>query len=621
MLWNLKETMKRQLRLVALMSLPFGLVWAQDKAPRPVQSSGTESGFAVFQTHCMGCHGNPAMADRAPSPAALRQMSPERIYEALTTGPMKSQGSSLTEDQKRMTAIFMSGRTFGSALQGDAAKMPNRCEANPPLADPSSGPSWIGWSPSVTNTRFQSAKDAGLTPDQVPNLKLKWAFGYPTGVSAFGQPTVASGRVFVGTDIGYVYSLDAATGCVYWSYQAKGNVRGAPSIGPVKGQGETKYALFFGDAHANVYGIDAQDGHELWTRKVDDHFVARITASPKLYQGRLYVPVSSSEEFAAANLDYPCCTSRGSVVALNASTGELIWKTYVVPETPQPTRKNSKGVQQYAPAGASVWNSPTVDAKRGALYFGTGDSETEPAAKTSDAVMAVDMKTGKMLWYYQSQANDAFLGGCFGPEKTDNCPKDVGPDYDIGNSPVLHTLPGGKRIVVAGTKDGRLFALDPDKKGAVVWKTTVAQNAPGTPLFRVSGIVWGGASDEKAAYYGLSGGGIVAIQLTTGEKLWSKTLSLPGVRAGNAAAATAMPGVVFIAGTDGKLHALSTADGKTLWEYDTARPFDTVNKVEAKGGSIASIGPSIVGGMLFIGSGYGVIGGNTGNVLLAFGVQ
>ncbi|HTR37487.1 MAG TPA: PQQ-binding-like beta-propeller repeat protein [Bryobacteraceae bacterium] len=613
--------MKRHLRLVALVSLPIGLVWAQDKAPRQVQSSGTESGFAVFQTHCMGCHGNPAMADRAPSPEALRQMTPERIYAALTTGPMKSQGSSLTEDQRRMTAVFMSGRTFGSAAQGDAAKMPNRCEANPPLTDPAAGPSWIGWSPSVTNTRFQSAKDAGLTPDQVPNLKLKWAFGYPTGVSAFGQPAVASGRVFVGTDIGYVYSLDAATGCVYWSYQSKGNVRGAPSIGPVKGQGNTKYAIFFGDAHANVYGIDAQDGHELWMRKVDDHFVARITASPKFYEGRLYVPVSSSEEFAAANLDYPCCTSRGSVVALDASTGEQIWKTYVVPETPKPTHKNSKGVQQYAPAGASVWNSPTVDAKRGALYFGTGDSETEPAAKTSDAVMAVDMKTGKMLWYYQSQANDAFLGGCFGPEKTENCPKDVGPDYDIGNSPVLHTLPGGRRIVVAGTKDGRLFALDPDKKGAVVWKTTVANNPPGTPLFRVNGIVWGGASDEKAAYYGLSGGGIVAVQLTTGEKLWSKTLSPPGVRVGNAAAATAMPGVVFIAGTDGKLHALSTTDGKTLWEYDTARPFETVNKVEAKGGSIASIGPSIVGGMLFIGSGYGVIGGNTGNVLLAFGVQ
>lgn len=604
--------------VLALASLSLVSAQAQQRA---VQSMGTESGFAVFQTKCMGCHGNPAMADRAPSPETLRQMAPEKIYEALTTGPMKTQGSSLSDDQRKMVAVFMSGKTFGAAQQGDAKNMPNRCEANPPMADPAAGTRWNGWSPDVTNSRFQTTKGAGFTADQVPQLKLKWAFGYPTGVSAFGQPAVASGRVFVGTDIGYVYSLDAKSGCVYWSYEAKGNVRGGPSVGPVKGHPGVKYAVFFGDAHANIYAVDAQTGNELWTRKVDDHFVARITASPKLYDGYLYVPVSSSEEFAAANLDYPCCTSRGSVVKLNANTGAVAWKTYVVPETPKPTRKNSKGVQQYAPAGASVWNSPTIDEKRHAVYVGTGDSETEPAAAMSDSVMAIDMKTGKVLWHYQAQAGDAFLGGCTGPQKTDNCPSENGPDLDIGNSPVLRDLPGGKSIVVAGTKDGKLFALDPDKKGAVVWQTKVVENPAGTPLFRLSGIVWGGAFDDKAAYYGQTGGGITAIQLTTGEKLWHKNLAAPGQRVNNGAAATVMPGVVFIAGTDGVLRALSSADGKELWSYNTAHSFDTVNKVEAKGGSIASIGPSIADGMLFIGSGYGVISGNTGNVLLAFGIE
>jgi len=616
----MKPSFHRVVFVIGSLSLGFSAAKAQPPN-RPVQSMGTESGFAVFQTKCMGCHGNPAMKDRAPDPSTLRQLPPEKIYEALTSGPMKAQGSSLTDDQRRMVAVFMSGRTFGSAVQGDAKNMPNHCEANPPISDPTDGARWNGWSPDVTNSRYQTAKSAGITADQVPHLKLKWAFGYPTGVSAFGQPAVASGRVFVGSDIGYVYSLDAKSGCVYWSYQAKGNVRGGPSVGPVKGHAGVKYAVFFGDAHANVYAVDAQTGQELWTRKVDDHFVARITASPKLYDGYLYVPVSSSEEFAAANLDYPCCTSRGSVVKLNASTGEQAWKTYVVPETPKPTRLNSKGVQQYAPAGASVWNSPTIDEKRHAVYFGTGDSETEPAAKMSDSVMAVDMKSGKVLWYYQAQAGDAFLGGCTGPEKTDNCPSENGPDLDIGNSPVLHDLPGGKSIVVAGTKDGKLFALDPDKKGAVVWQTKVVDNPPGTPIFRLSGTVWGGAFDEKAAYYGQTGGGITAIQLTTGEKLWHKDLAETGKRVNNGAAATVMPGVVFIAGTDGKLHALAVADGSEIWSYDTSRSFDTVNKVEAKGGSIASIGPSIANGMLFIGSGYGVISGNTGNVLLAFGIE
>ncbi len=616
--------MQTHFRLVAIATASLSLVLTATQAQPPSQPArfaGTETGFAVFQTKCMGCHGNPTMAGRVPDPATLRQLSPEKIYEALTTGPMKVQGQSLADDQKRMLAVFMSGRTFGSAEQGDAKSMPNHCEANPPNDSKKPQPEWNGWSPDVTNSRYQSEKGAGLTADQVPHLKLKWAFGYPTGVSAFGQPAVASGRVFVGSDIGYVYSLDAKTGCIYWSYQAKGNVRGGPSVGPVKGHGDTKYAVFFGDAHANVYAVDAQTGQELWTKKVDDHFVARITASPKLYEGNLYVPVSSSEEFAAANLDYPCCTSRGSVVKLNASTGEQAWKTYVIPETPKPTRKNSKGVQQYAPAGASVWNSPTIDEKRHAVYFGTGDSETEPAGKMSDSVMAVDMKSGKVLWYYQAQAGDAFLGGCTGPEKTDNCPSENGPDLDIGNSPVLHSLPGGKSIVVAGTKDGKLFALDPDKKGAVVWQTKLVDNPPGTPLFRLSGTVWGGAFDEKAAYYGQTGGGITAIQLTTGEKLWHKPLAEPGQHVNNGAAATAMQGVVFIGGTDGKLHALASADGSEIWSYATDRPFDTVNKVEAKGGSIASIGPTIVNGMLFIGSGYGVIGGPTGNVLLAFGVE
>ncbi len=598
--------------------------WALAQAPTPPRapqgSAGTESGFAVFQTRCMGCHGNPAV-DRAPAPAVIREMSPEHIYEALTTGVMKGQGSTLTEDQRRMLATFMSGRPLGSEQQGDAKSMPNQCASNPPMSDPSASPEWNGWGADTSNTRFQAGKAAGLTPEQVPQLKLKWAFGYPTGLSAFGQPSVVSGRVFVGADTGYIYSLDAKTGCVYWSYKTKGSVRNAINAGPVKGRGATKYGVFFGDAHANAYGLDAQTGAELWVTKIDDHFVARITAAPALYNGRVYVPVSSSEEFTAATLDYPCCTSRGSVAALDASTGKLIWKTYVVSQ-PKPTKKNSKGVQNYAPAGGSVWNTPTVDVKKNALYFGTGDAETEPAPDTTDAIMAVDLKTGKQLWHYQAQANDAFLGGCNGASKTDNCPSENGPDLDIGNSPILKTLPGGKRILLAATKDGNVIALDPDKNGAVVWHVNVAPKpADNSFLSRLGGIVWGGAADEKAAYYGLSSGAMVAVQLATGERLWLTSLAPQGKRVSNAAATTEIPGVVFVGGTDGKIHALSTADGKVVWEYDTAHQFDTVNKVPAHGGGIGSAGATIAGGMMFIGSGYGITGNNSGNVLLAFSAE
>ena len=405
-------------------------------------------------------------------------MTPERIYAALAGGIMKTQGQDLSDDQKRTLALFMSGRPMGSIQMGDAKNMPNQCASNPPLTDPAAGPAWNGWGVDASNSRYQPAKAAGLTSADVPNLKLKWAFGFPTGVSSFGQPAYVSGRVFVGTDIGYVYSLDAKSGCVYWSYQTKGSIRNAISLGPIKST-TAKYAVYFGDAHANVYAVDAQTGAELWVKKIDDHFAARITAAPTLYDGRLYVGVSSSEEFSAATPDYPCCSSRGSVVALNASTGAQVWKTYVV-DDPKPVRKNSKGVQLYARAGGSVWNAPTVDAKRKAVYFGTGDSETEPAPKTTDAIMAVDMNTGKVLWSYQAQEGDSYLSTC-SQNKTENCPENVGPDLDIGNSPMLRTLASGKSVVVAGTKDGNVFALDPDKKGGLVWKTTASQNPPGDP--------------------------------------------------------------------------------------------------------------------------------------------
>jgi len=623
--------MKRILHIAALLSAAIAgyFAWTADvraQAPqgkgKQTGSAGTESGWAAFQTRCMGCHGNPAVP-AAQSPEQIRQMTPERIYASLTTGSMKTQGDALSEDQRRMLATFMSARPLGTLAEGSAASMPNHCASNPAMADPSAGPAWNGWGVDTSNARFQSAKNAGLTAAQVPNLKLKWAFGVPLGLSQYNQPTIVSGRVFLGTDTGYVYSLDAKTGCVYWSFQTKAAVRGALSVGPVKGKGATKYGVFFGDFRTYVYGLDAQTGQQIWSTRADDHFIARITAAPIFHDGKVYVPVSSSEEFQAGNPDYACCTSRGSVVAFDASNGERLWKTYVMDE-PKPTRKNSKGVQLYAPAGGSVWNSPTIDTKLNAIYFGTGDAETEPAAKTSDAVMALDLKTGKELWHYQIQENDAFMGGCGGgANKSDNCPVNPGPDLDIGNSPILKTLPDGKRILLTAAKDGRVFALDPDKKGALLWMTNAAPPPPpgATGFARLGGIVWGGAADDRNVYYGLSSGGMSALRLTTGEKVWYTPLAKDTPRVNNAAAVSAIPGVAFVGGSDGVLHALSTTDGKIIWEYNTARDFDTVNKVPAHGGAINSIGSTIVNGMLFIGSGYAVSGNNFGNVLLAFSLE
>ncbi len=589
-------------------------------------AAGTELGNGIFEQKCVSCHQNPAPGSHIPDIYALRLMTPEKIYAALKTGPMAPVvGNTLTDDEKRRVAETVSGRLLGSTGSGDAKAMSNHCAENPPLDDPSTGPAWNGWGAGVENARFQSAQSAGLTAEQVPRLKLKWAFGFPAGLSAYGQPTIASGRVFIASDNGYVYSLDAKTGCVYWSFQAKAAMRNAISVGPVQGQGAARYAAYFGDLKANVYAVDAQSGNLLWTRRVEDHVTARIAGAPTLFNGRLFVPVSSFEGFAASDPSYPCCTSRGSVVALDANTGDQLWKTYSIAETPKPVKKNSKGTQLWAPSGGSVWNSPTVDAALKVVYFGTGDGETYPAAPTTDSVMAVDMATGKVLWYFQGTANDSWLGNCDEnlPNRSENCPLHMGPDWDFGASAMLRNLPDGYRLLVAAQKSGSVFAFDPDRNGALVWKTSVL--GPGsTHPSSYGAIVFGGAADDQNAYFALIDGGMIALRLATGKRVWFTPLiardpTAEGRDRGQTAAVTAMPGAAFVGGNDGMLHGLSTVDGRILWEFNTARKFITVNGVPARGGSIGSAGPVIAGGMLFIGSGYGVFSGaQAGNVLLAF---
>jgi polyvinyl alcohol dehydrogenase (cytochrome) len=585
---------------------------------------GTENGIAVFQTQCVACHGNPNV-ERAPSPAAIREMSPERIYEALTTGVMKDQAAKLSDQDKRGVAEFMSGRPLGSGSVGDAKNMSNQCRNNPALTDPARGPSWNGWGADVSNSRFQPAQAAGLTAAQVPQLKLKWVFGFPAGVSANTQPTIASGRVFVGSDNGFVYSLDSATGCVYWSFENGSIVRNALTIGPISGQGNSRYAVYFGDGKANVFALDAQTGKLLWKTKVDDHFVARITAGAKLYNGKLFVPVSSSEEFRSGNPDYPCCTSRGSVVALDANTGKQIWKAWVIPDEPKPYKKMANGVTLYKPAGGAVWNSPTVDPVRQAVYFGTGDATTAPSPKTTDGIMAVNINTGEFLWAYQATENDVFMGGCNGPVKSEACPDPMGPDMDIGNSPILKTLSNGKRVLTGGTKGGDVFGLDPDNNGALLYRINIGGAPVGSNRGGRGSIVWGGATDDQFVYYGGGGAGLVALRPATGERAWTFTAPPPASGARGAslgAAPTAIPGVIFEGASDGKLYAVSAAEGKLLWEFNTAQQFETVNKVPAHGGAISTSGAVVVGGRVYVGSGYAITSAASGgNVLLAFGVE
>jgi len=589
------------------------LVLAQEiPGPPPGERKlGSEYGFIIFQDRCTTCHGNPAV-EKAPTPAVLREMAPERIFTALTSGAMQVHAQGLSEEQIARVAESISGRLMGTETKGDASKMPNRCKNNPPLTNPAADPSWNGWSGGLANSRYSTKAKSGLAVADIPKLKLKWAFGFDQGISSFGQPAVVSGRVFVGTDTGYVYSLDAASGCVYWSFMPKSNVRNAINIGPISGHGETKYAAWFGDMKSNVYAVDARTGVLLWTQRVEDHYTSRVTSAPALYDGRLYVPISSWEEASAKTLDYPCCSFRGSVVAMDANNGDVIWKTYTIADQPQPVKKNSKGVQLWAPAGAAVWNTPTVDVKRHAIYFGTGDAYTYPAAPTSDAIMALDMDSGKILWTYQVTANDAYLVACQF-DKTENCPEVVGVDWDIPAPAILQTMSNGQDVLIVCTKPGDVLSLDPDKQGALNWRVNVAKNKSG-----YAGMRWGGASDRDNVYFGLTGGGVVAIKLTTGEAKWYALLPEEGKKRSHDAAVTLLDDTAFVGDMNGVVSALKTADGEEIWTFNTAREYTTVNGIPARGGSISGVGPVVSNGMLFVNSGYMIISGKPGNVLLAF---
>lgn len=499
------------------------------------------------------------------------------------------------------------------ALAQFLAAQGNPCPANTPF-NPNAGASWVGWGGDLANTRFQEAKGAGIAAADVPKLKLKWAFGFPGAKSVYGQPSVVGGRVFVGVDTGAVYALDAKTGCVYWTFQADSGVRSAVTFHRI---GERSVA-FFGDGKANAYAVDAATGQQIWKTHVDEHASARITGGLKAFEGRVYVPVASGEEGAGPNRNYACCTFRGSVVALDAATGKQVWKTYTITEEPKPVGKNENGVQRFAPAGAGVWNSPTIDLARHALYIGTGDAYTEPAADTTDAIMAMDLATGKILWSVQDTPKDTWLAGCNGATPPPNCPKDLGPDHDFGSPPILKTLANGRTILVAGQKSGNVWAHDPNKKGAVIWKTALVSN---TSEFGGK-IVWGGTADDQNAYFGLGPGGIGAVQLRDGELKWFTKPELAAAMAqhpGHEGPLTAISGVVFSGAWDGVLRALSASDGKVIWEFNTIQEFATVNGVPAKGGSMGAAGPVVAAGVLYVPSGYvGVRQGIPGNVLLAF---
>jgi polyvinyl alcohol dehydrogenase (cytochrome) len=593
--------------LVAIVSAVMAMVGLQGCSRKP--NFPAPDGAALFVKRCSTCHsaGNDM---RAPEPAALHLMSQRFILAALNSGRMKFESKGMTKAQKLAIATYL------AAPDSAVVTFTGYCRRD--LDPPAKAPVWRGWGADPGNSRYQSGRTAGLNRAQLQNLKLKWAFGFPGAAATFGQPTSYAGKLFVGSEDGTVYALDAATGCLWWMFKASATVKTAISVG----NGGT--TAFFGDTNGNVYALKIADGSLIWETHPEPHSAARITGSPLLLGTRLYVPISSGEEGASADPAYPCCTFRGSVIALDTATGHQVWKAYTITEESKPTRRSAQGVQYFGPSGAAVWSSPTADLAAHAIYIATGNNYSDPATEMSDAIIAIDIKTGKRLWSRQLMPKDVWNSGCVA-EKKDNCPAKKGDDYDFGAPPILKTLPDGRRIILAAQKSGVIYALDPDRRGQILWSSRISKGGP------LGGVEWGGAANSRYAYFPVSdfdfdnpnvGGGVFALNLSTGKQVWHVDPPKPacagqyGCSPAQMAPPTLIPGILFAGSLDGHLRAHDTRNGQVIWDFDTAQDFKTTNGVHAHGGSLNGAGPAIVNGMLFVNTGY--TNAMAGNVLLAF---
>jgi polyvinyl alcohol dehydrogenase (cytochrome) len=513
------------------------------------------------------------------------------------------------------------------AQVGDQAA--GRCVVQKSMTDANSAPHWTSWGVDLSNSRFQPRAQAGLASSDVPKLKLKWAFGLPDSSHAWSQPTVAGGRVFVGSQGGHVYSLDARTGCTYWSFVASGATRTAVVIGPWPGHPGSTLA-FFTTIPGWLYALDARTGAQVWKVRVEDHVSTRLTGSPVLYKDIIYVPAASFEEGMAAGKSYECCSFHGSLSAIHAATGERIWKSDMIDAPAAALKTAPSGQRLVGPSGGSIWSAPVIDPARKAIYVTTGNGFSGPPQRNTDAIVALDLDTGHVRWTRQV-GDDIFVPGCGQPGNTNfSCPDENGPDADFGSAPILAHLPRGKDLVLAAQKSGYVWAVDPDRQGTVVWRYQAAEKSAG--IF--GAIVWGQATDGKNIYVPVSNiqdpphaGGLHAVVLATGKRVWVAQPAdpvcapRPGCTKAQAAAPSVIDGVVFAGSADGALRAYSTASGKVIWSADTNGEFPTVNGVKAHGGSMIGPGPAIAGGMLYVNSGYGSHEGRSGNLLLAFGIN
>lgn len=590
-------------------------------------------GAAVYGRYCARCHDHPE-GTRTPDRANLEQMSAHTLTLALTRGLMQQQARAIPRRELRVLIDYLAAREADSG-GWLAAIMCDGDRGEIDLARPAGLPMF---GVDVRNTRRLTAQQARLDSEDLEHLELAWAIGFPDTTSLRSSPVIVGDTMFYSpVQTGRLLALDVKKPCVKWVYDAGTELRTSISYGEL-GKGGRK-ALVLADALGRVHTVDPETGERIWVVDGRHSDGATITGAPVLHGDRIIVPVSGSGVGRGADPRYECCAEHGAVVALSAATGEKVWIFHTTPPAKYTGRLSRIGVKLRGPSGAPVWSTPTIDVERGLVYATSGQNTSLPATATSDAVLAIDLETGRLRWSFQALADDVWIIGCRIPweQSGPNCPRpeeSVLKDFDFGAAAVLVPRADGTDVLLAGQKSGDLWALDPDT-GERLWHQRFGQ---GTPL---GGIHWGLAVDGERVFApvndpGFPGAdhvaepGMNAVNIDTGEVAWRQPLVADcsearrqrfdkcGMRYGFSAAPLVVDRSVIAGAVDGRLYVYEGASGRVVFQYDTLRDFDTVNGVSAKGGSIDSQSVFAGAGMLFVASGYGGFGQAPGNVLLAF---
>lgn len=577
----------------------------------------------AFATRCAACHvGGGALM---PALERFKALTPEEIYDALRHGVMQEHAGGLDDGQLRALGEML-GDPAAAAKRpdnGGALACGKRHGAKPTVQD------WPGWSLDAANARYL---DIPFTRREAASLRLKWAFVFPVTQfwsGAANPVTVADGRLFVAGINKWVYALDPNSGCALWAFQAEGRVRSNVVV-------EDGVALF-ADLLSNVYALDAKTGRLLWRQRAETLATGRVSGSVAAADGKLFVPLASIQEGFGVQPALPCCTYNGGLAAYDIKTGKRLWLERMIDQPLRYLGKNSKGANRYGPSGVSIFAAPTVDAARGLVYVATGNQHTEPLVPESDAIVALDIATGAKRWVAslaprQFGGQDIYHMGCetWADPKQENCPPGnthKAGDRDFAAPAMLVSRLGRHDTLLAGSKDGMLYALDP-ASGHVLWETRVGKGG------ELGGILYGMASAGRYAYApvvdweisGKTDGALNAVDLLLGRKVW-RTPVPPGSCAGKdsrciaglASPPLALGEVLLVGGLDGVLRAYGRDSGAILWQYDAVRAYHGVNGLDGKGGAFGMGGPVAYGNKLYVTSGSDIFNiAMGGNALLAF---